>query len=79
MNAQSRFSTITIKENNVLDGDMETLLIEGVTDILHRLPKLPPAVLVFYKLQSIFMGCDLRSATGSFESASRALILPTAT
>ena len=34
MNAQSRFSTITIKENNVLDGDMETLLIEGVTDIL---------------------------------------------
>ena len=27
MNAQSRFSTITIKENNVMDGDIESLLI----------------------------------------------------
>lgn len=79
MNAQSRFSTITIKENNVLDGDMETLLIEGVTDILHRLPKLPPAVLVFTSCIHHFMAATLRSATGSFESASRALILPTAT
>lgn len=59
MNAQSRFSTITIKENNVLDGDMETLLIEGVTDILHRLPSLPPAVLVFTSCIHHFMGCDL--------------------
>ena len=46
MGAQRRFSTITIKENNVLDGDMERLLIDGVTDILTRLPSLPPAVLV---------------------------------
>ena len=59
MNAQSRFSTITIKENNVLDGDMETLLIDGVTDILNRLPKLPPAVLVFTSCIHHFMGCDL--------------------
>ena len=59
MNAQSRFSTITIKENNVLDGDMETLLIEGVTEILHRLPSLPPAVLVFTSCIHHFLGCDL--------------------
>ena len=59
MHAQSRFSTITIKENNVLDGDMETLLIEGVTDIFHRLPSLPPAVLVFTSCIHHFMGCDL--------------------
>ena len=59
MHAQSRFSTITIKENNVLDGDMETLLIEGVTDILHRLPSLPPAVLVFTSCIHHFLGCDL--------------------
>ena len=59
MHAQSRFSTITIKENNVLDGDMETLLIEGVTDILQKLPKLPPAVLVFTSCIHHFLGCDL--------------------
>ena len=39
MGAQRRFSTITIKENNVLDGDMERLLIDGVTDNFN-----PPAV-----------------------------------
>lgn len=59
MHAQNRFSTITIKENNILDGDMEPLIIEGVTEILNRLPKLPPAVLVFTSCIHHFMGCDL--------------------
>ena len=59
MGAQRRFSTITIKENNVLDGDMERLLIDGVTDILTRLPSLPPAVLVYTSCIHHFLGCDL--------------------
>ena len=59
MGAQRRFSTITIKENNVLDGDMELLLIDGVTDILTRLPLLPPAVLVYTSCIHHFLGCDL--------------------
>ena len=59
MGAQNRFSTITIKENNVLDGDMERLLIDGVTDILTRLPSLPPAVLVYTSCIHHFLGCDL--------------------
>ena len=59
MHAQDRFSTITIKEENVLEGDMETLLIEGVTEILRRLPRRPPAVLVFTSCIHHFMGCDL--------------------
>ena len=46
MHAEGRFSTVEIKEHNLLDGDMEDLLIEGVTDIIHKLPKRPPAVLV---------------------------------
>ncbi len=59
MHAQNRLSTITIKEENVLEGDMETLIIDGVTEILHRLPSLPPAVLVFTSCIHHFMGCDL--------------------
>ena len=59
MGAQNQFSTITIKENNVLDGDMERLLIDGVTDILTRLPSLPPAVLVYTSCIHHFLGCDL--------------------
>ncbi|MGI5979153.1 MAG: nitrogenase component 1 [Oscillospiraceae bacterium] len=59
MGAQERFSTIAIRENNVLEGDMESLIIEGVTDVLQKLPTLPPAVLVFTSCIHHFMGCDL--------------------
>ncbi|MEG1911610.1 MAG: nitrogenase component 1 [Cloacibacillus sp.] len=59
MGASSRFSTIAVCENNVLDGDMEALIIEGVTDILNKLPKQPAAVLIFTSCIHHFMGCDL--------------------
>lgn len=59
MNAAERFSTITISENNVLDGDMEDLIIDGVTDILGKLPKRPPAVLLYTSCIHHFIGCDL--------------------
>ena len=59
MGAQGRFSTVTIKENNVLDGDMEELIIEGVTEILARLPYRPRAVLLYTSCIHHFMGCDL--------------------
>ncbi len=59
MGASHRFSTVEIRENNVLDGDMEELIIDGVCDILSRLPKLPPAVLIYTSCIHHFMGCDL--------------------
>ena len=59
MGASDRFSTVTIEEHNVLDGDMEDLLIEGVSDILRRLPKMPRAVLVYTSCIHHFMGSDL--------------------
>lgn len=59
MNAQERFSTIEIKEHNLFAGDMEELVIEGVTDILEKLPKRPPAVLVYTSCVHHFAGCDL--------------------
>lgn len=34
MGLMDRFSTVAIRENNLLEGDMETLVIEGVTDII---------------------------------------------
>ncbi len=59
MGTQERFSTVAIRENNVTDGDLEDLLVEGVTDILEKLPKLPPAVLVYTSCIHHFMGADL--------------------
>ena len=59
MNASDRFSTIAVRENNVLDGDMEDLIIDGVSDILERLPEYPPAILIYTSCIHHFMGSDL--------------------
>ena len=54
-----RFSTVEVKEHNLLNGDMEELVIEGVSDILEKLPKKPPVVLVYTSCVHHFSGCDL--------------------
>ncbi len=59
MDLTDRFSTVAVEEQNLLDGDMEGLIIDGVTDILERLPKRPKAVLVYSSCIHHFMGCDL--------------------
>ncbi|MEG1010483.1 MAG: nitrogenase component 1 [Ruthenibacterium sp.] len=59
MNASHRFSTIAVRENNVLEGDMESLMIDGVADILQKLPARPPAVLLYTSCIHHFIGCDL--------------------
>jgi len=59
MHAEDRFSTVEIKEHNLLDGDLEELLIHGVSDIIEKLPKRPPAVLVYTSCVHHFAGCDL--------------------
>ena len=59
MGAAHRFSTVEIKESNLLDGDMEYHVIDGVSDILERLPKKPPVVLVYTSCVHHFAGCDL--------------------
>ena len=59
MHAEDRFSTVAIREHNLLDGDMEDLVIEGVSDIIEKLPKRPPAVLVYTSCVHHFAGCDL--------------------
>ena len=59
MGAAHRFSTVEIKENNLLDGDMEYHVIDGVSDIIEKLPKKPPVVLVYTSCVHHFAGCDL--------------------
>ena len=59
MGAAERFSTVAIREHDVLDGDMVDLIVEGVSDILGKLPELPSAVLVYTSCIHHFIGCDL--------------------
>lgn len=59
MGASHRFSTVEIRENNLLDGDMEYHVIEGVSEIIEKLPQKPPVVLVYTSCVHHFAGCDL--------------------
>ncbi len=59
MHAEHRFSTVAIRENNVLDGDMENLIIDGVSDIIDQLEPKPRAVLIFTSCIHHFIACDL--------------------
>lgn len=59
MGTIGQFSTVTIKENNVLDGNMEELLIDGVSSIIKKLKKKPKAILVYTSCIHHFMALDL--------------------
>lgn len=54
-----RFSTIAVGEENVLEGDMEAQVIEGVSHIIEELPQRPPAVLVYTSCIHQFLGSDI--------------------
>ena len=47
MNAMDRLSTITVGEDNILEGDMEEALQKGCERIIRELPDRPRAMLVF--------------------------------
>ena len=58
MNAADRFSFVTVEEENLLNGNLEDVTIEGVTDVLNKLEKKPKAVLLFTVCLHHFLGCD---------------------
>lgn len=59
MNAAERFSFVIIEEENLLNGNLEDVTIEGVTDVLNKLEQKPKAVLLFTVCLHHFLGCDL--------------------
>ena len=59
MGCMERFSTIAVEEKNLIDGKIDTLIIDGVSDILEKLPKRPKALLLFTTCIHNFIGCDL--------------------
>lgn len=56
MNAAERFSFVIVEEKDLLGGNLEDITIEGVTDVLNRLPEKPKAVLHFYSVSASFSG-----------------------
>lgn len=59
MNAADRFSFVILEEDHVLNGNLEDITIEGVTDVLKKREELPKAVLLFTVCLHHFLGSDL--------------------
>lgn len=68
MNAADRFSFVIVEEKDLLGGNLEDVTIEGVTDVLNRLPGKPKAVLLFTVCLHHFLGSDLDRIYGELES-----------
>lgn len=59
MKASHRYSTLALFEEDLTGADMESLVIDGVTEIIEKLPEKPPLVFVFTVCVHRFMGLDL--------------------
>ena len=68
MNAADRFSFVIVKEENLLNGNLEDITIEGVTDVLNKLEEKPKAVLLFTVCLHHFLGCDLERVYEELEA-----------
>lgn len=59
MGASGRFSSVVIEEGDLLADNLETVTIEGVSDVIRRLPRRPPVVMVFLVCLHRFVGTDV--------------------
>ena len=59
MNRAERFSFVILKEEDLVEGTVEDITIEGVADVIRKLPKRPPAVALFTVCTHHFLGCDI--------------------
>lgn len=53
-----RYSALEISEDNVLNGDMETMMIDGVSDIIEKLSYTPRVIELFISCQHFFLAYD---------------------
>ena len=59
MKTSDRYSTIALSEEDLINGEMEDLITEGVADIIGKLPRKPPLIFLFTVCVHRFMGLDL--------------------
>ena len=68
MGAQDRFSSVILYEEDVIDGTLWEATRDGIADVLRKLPKLPPCVIVFPVCTHHFAGVDMDSIYASLEA-----------
>ncbi len=58
MGAVDKLSTITVAEDNILDGDMEEQVLHGTEKIIESLPQRPRMVMIFISCMHHFMAVN---------------------
>jgi len=58
MNALDRMSWISVSEQDMYDGTLESDIIDGCAEIIRKLPARPPVVLLFLSCIHLFAGVD---------------------
>lgn len=58
MGAMDRLSTITVGEDNILEGNLEEMILSGTRKILHTLKRKPTVVFIFTSCIHHFMAAD---------------------
>ena len=61
MNALGRYSALAIREHDIITGSIEDLMVNGVTDVLKKLPYRPKCVQIFISCQHFFLSYDHNS------------------
>ena len=59
MGAMERFSMLEFTDDHILRGDLEDMIIEGVSGILNEMPKKPTCVLLYTSCVQHFLNIDL--------------------
>ena len=67
MGARERFSCVVLKEEDLTRGTVEHVTLEGITDALHKLPQLPPCVIVFPVCTHHFLGVSMARVYAELE------------
>lgn len=67
MNALDRYSTVMLEEEDILEGNLEDVTIEGVSSVIEKLPYRPRAVEVFLVCLHHFLGSDTDRIYGELE------------
>ena len=68
MNALDRYSTVMLEEDDLLDGNLEDVTIEGVADVSRKLPYRPRCVQVYLVCLHHFLGSDTDRIYGELEA-----------
>lgn len=67
MNCQDRFSSVILEEKDLLTGKVEDITIQGVADVIRKLPQRPTAVLLFTVCLHHFIGASQKRIFGELE------------